>query len=199
MSAVRNAGAERIARAAILEPRALDAEARDRVVAELAQIIGYESFVVREGRLSLNVPLLLVLAHVEDSALLAAVGHLRRYAEAVVRAAATLDGRAFCDWAHGFGCVSDEPGYLVHLLADGAIRFDALGDGGNIVVGKVEEEAAARRVALGDPVGERLDRRLDQVAEDDLLRAEHPSLDHPDLHPSLHPDPIVPRRERPPP
>jgi hypothetical protein len=170
---------------------------RDFALVELADLAAVARFEVREGALVLHVPLDLMLEHVDASLLLDIVTAARLHTRALLIGAATLPSEALGPWLARR--VADEVGEKLELGLDGRIRLVLGGGAGDEVVPHEAEEGVAAGIVGGDAPGHLGDHHQEAGLVAGLPHVEPHPLDHPDLPSSLHPEPIVPRRERPPP
>ncbi|MBB6308936.1 hypothetical protein [Xanthobacter tagetidis] len=154
-------------------------------------------FTLREGSLVVEVPLSVALDHVDPRLIDDMAYRMHCYAALAVRALATLPAATVRAWLDGLG--HDAPGELVELLPDGGIRRVDAGFLCDDVNAQPVEEGRSAGALGGDAARHLADDNEQAVAERGLLRRQPSSLIHPDLPSILHPDPIVPRRERPPP
>lgn len=183
---------------------------RDFALVELADLAAIARFEVREGALVLHVPLDLALEHVDTSLLLDIITAARLHTRALLIGAATLPAEALGPWLARR--VADEVGEKLELGLDGRIRLVLGGGAGDEVVPHPSEEGEAARFMGGDAPGHLGDHHQEAGLVAGPFHVEPHTLDHPDLPPPPpptdhqksqwplpHPDPTVPRRERPPP
>ncbi|MFG1376134.1 hypothetical protein [Xanthobacter autotrophicus] len=166
---------------------------RTEIAADLSLLTGSDTFVVSEGAVQLDVPLVVAMAHVPTSGLLAAARVIRAYARVVTRAVATLPAEVFADWADGAGHRLDFPGQRIELLDDGGIAFELPAQGGSVLLDELEKESPGPGIDLADASDEDLHHFHEHVPEHGLFRTAAVSLNHPD------PLSDLPRRSTPPP
>ncbi|WP_156026198.1 hypothetical protein [Xanthobacter sp. 91] len=163
---------------------------RAKLVEDLSSLTGRSDITVREGRLTLSVPIPVALDHVMSSALITAASLIRVNAETVVRAAAVLDAASFEVWVLNAGHLPDPSAQGFELGAHGAaLRHGPVGLGEEMQ-GDGSEEIPGLAVLVDDALGEKPHQVLHEVAEDHLV----PGKAMPG-----HPEPLVPRRSTPPP
>lgn len=190
MSEARNIKAESAARAAELHPAPWSPETRARVVAEIAELAGSESFCMREGALRIDVPLGIALAHVDGSLLIRVIAAVREHARILLRAAATGSGEVLGNWFDH--CPYDEPGDFVELLDNGGICFVSRDFTSDYRVDDVFRQEHPSAGVMGENAAS-------ELFNDGVGAVPHHGLLHGEASP-VHPDPLSPvmRRAAPP-
>lgn len=148
---------------------------RAALLEEIAVLMGRDTFAVAEGQLRIDVPLPAALDHVPASVLRSAVGLARSYACILLRAAVTMP-EGFSRWAAGHGDVCDLPGQRLQLFDDGRIGFHLGCEPRDDVLNDIEQPRLDAGISPNGVAGAVFDQVDQEVAEENLLRAQDPSL-----------------------